>query len=125
MFFLFIVIIPIYLFVAYVQYTVYKKANVRSAILAWFPLIGFIPFYHAINRSAWNVLWGFIPVVNIVFGIIFFIEFLKAYGLSPWLVLISWIPLVPAIIYLYIAVSDVEYQIPYNSYAASREHYAS
>lgn len=106
-----------YLITSYVLYTIYRKANIRTAFLAWIPFIGFIPHFHVINRSAWNILWFIIPVANIIAGIIFAIEFLQAFGLSPWLVLICWVPFVIPIIYLYIAVADVEYQIPYNSYA--------
>ncbi|HDR8323180.1 hypothetical protein [Bacillus luti] len=103
-----------------IQYAVYKKAGIEYAWFAFTVVLGFIPFFHLINRSAWNILWYFLPFFTMIFclpflvigswalttvlvfvaslaivcvtGIIFNIKFLKAFGLSPWLILLYFIP---------------------------------
>ncbi|GAB6548569.1 hypothetical protein bcgnr5378_09330 [Bacillus cereus] len=113
-----------------IQYVVYKKAGIKHAWFALTVVLGFIPFFHSINRSAWNILWYILPFFTMIFclpflvigswswalttllvfvvsiaivcvtGIIFNIKFLKAFGLSPWLILLYLIPYLNVIMHL-------------------------
>lgn len=121
-------------------YKLYKKANHKYPWLAFLIFPAFVPFFHVINRSAWNVLWMLVPYLTMitgsilmendqnyrlglilflvslvpyfVFAIKFTIEFLDVYGIDrPWILAILLIPLAQYVILGYMAFSrNVQYK---------------
>lgn len=82
----------IYLVVAGAFYSMFRKAGTPNAWLAFIPIAGLWPFLWTINRSAWNVLWLLIPVVNYVLMLYWLGQLLKAFRHSPWFVLLMLFP---------------------------------
>jgi hypothetical protein len=98
-----------------VFFKIYKKAKVKSNWMVFIPIFPFsiIPFFHSIDKSAWQVLKWFIPVAGIYFIIKDQVEFYKRFGLKPAVtILLSYfIPFAALIIFIYIAFSkEVEYE---------------
>ncbi|WP_249226873.1 DUF5684 domain-containing protein [Alicyclobacillus mengziensis] len=99
----------IYVVVAGAFYSMFRKAGTPNAWLAFIPIAGLWPFLWTINRSAWNVLWLFIPVVNYIITLYWLGQLLKSFDHSPWLVLLALFPLLNLIllgILIYIGYSN-------------------
>jgi hypothetical protein len=108
----FLVSLLVYLIFSFTLFKLYQKAGLKSAFYAFIPILGTIPFFHAINRSAWNFLWLLVPLANIYFSIRFQIEFLRAYGQNDWAVLVYiFLPPLGLIHFLFMAFhKDVEFE---------------
>ncbi|UOF92591.1 hypothetical protein LSG31_10775 [Fodinisporobacter ferrooxydans] len=78
-------------------YKMYTKANVWSPWLAFIPIANLWPFMWTIKKSAWNILWLIIPIVNLVFSIIWTIRLLKAFNMNPLWALLFIGYVIPAI----------------------------
>lgn len=101
----------IYLLSSFFYYKIYQKADLSNAWMAWVPILNIIPFFHVINRSAWNVLYLLIPIASIYFVFKFLIEFIKAFGLNPWFIIGFLISPINLIILGYMAFNkDVTYR---------------
>lgn len=102
-----IILILMYLIQAYAFYKLAEKAGVENPWLAFIPILQFVLFFHIIDRSAWYVLICFIPLVNIIAGIIFYVEFYRAFDIDTVLIVLAIIfPFVGGILLLYMAFSD-------------------
>lgn len=71
-----------YLLNAITLYKLSEKASVRNSWLAFIPVVQFILFFHILDKSAWNVLWILVPIVNIVFLLKWTHEFYLRFGTS-------------------------------------------
>lgn len=103
-----------YLLGAFVLFALFRKAGYRFCLFAFFPILNLIGILHIIDRSGWNVLWTFVPIANLVFGILWGIDFLKVYGMNPWWLAMLVLPYVGAlgffVLNLYMATArDVTY----------------
>jgi hypothetical protein len=76
--------IALYMFMSYTYSCVYEKAGVNNMFLAFFPILQLLPLYKIIGKSPWNVLWVFVPVVNLGFIVYWTILFFQAFKMSPW-----------------------------------------
>lgn len=115
--FILIIDIILYLIAAIATFFLYQKAQHRYAWFAFIPFLSFIPFFHIIKKSAWNVLWILVPVANIIFAIIWTIQWLKAFGINPWILLLYIVPFVNIFVLFYMSFSTkVVYQHNDNSY---------
>lgn len=112
-----IIIILMYLVQAYAFYKLAEKAGVENPWLSFIPILQLILFLHIIDRSAWYVLVCFIPLVNIIAGIIFYIEFYKAFDIDTVLIVFAILfPVVGGILLLYMGFSDSIQYIGTNRY---------
>lgn len=94
LFFYFVVLAAVYVLGSLATYKLYKKAGVNHAWMAWVPVLNAWPYFWVIGKSSWNILWGFVPIVNIIFAIIWQVKFLNAFGFSGhWL----WFTLLPGV----------------------------
>jgi hypothetical protein len=87
--------IGLYILSATAAYKMYKKARVNYAWLAFIPIASLWPFMWTVGKSAWNILWLCIPVVDVIFMLIWQARLYRAFGLSPWLLLIYLGCLIP------------------------------
>lgn len=87
-----IVAIAMYVLESLAYFKLFKKAQTPHAWMAWIPGFYIFPLLWTIGKSGWNVLWMFVPVVDVVLIIIWMVRFLKSYGQSGhWL----WFMLLP------------------------------
>lgn len=99
-----VIVIAVYVVSALAFFKIYKKADVPHAWMAWVPILNLIPYLWTIKKSAWNLLWLFVPIANIVFAIIWQVRLYKVFGMSPhWL----WFYLLPGIGSLIIFIQHV------------------
>ncbi|MFC7394600.1 hypothetical protein [Scopulibacillus cellulosilyticus] len=68
--FMWIVFLAIYILQATAMFKMYQKANIKHAWLAYIPIAQLWPFFWAIKKSAWNILWFLLPIAGIVIGVI-------------------------------------------------------
>jgi len=103
-----------YIIQALAFYAMGRKARVSYSWLAFIPILQIFVLLAIIRRSAWNVLWLLIPVVNVIFGIIWYVRLFRAFGQNPWLLLLLIIPgigeLVLFVMLLYMGFSSAQYQ---------------
>lgn len=105
-----------YVLTAWALYTLFSKARYRHRFFAIFPIFNTIGVLHIIGRSGWNVLWTFVPIANLVFGILWGIDFLKSFGMNPWWLAVLVLPYLGTLAFLaltvYMAASkEVTYDI--------------
>lgn len=88
-----------------------RKAGYDLAWLAFIPFLLFIPFLMLLKRSLWNVLLVFIPIVNVIYGIIWALEIQQVFGRNKWMVLlVFFVPGFAFFYYIYLGVSkNVKY----------------
>ncbi|WLR42358.1 DUF5684 domain-containing protein [Bacillus carboniphilus] len=85
---LFLITFLFYFAGSYPFFLLFKKADYENAWFAFIPILNIIALLHVIEKSGWNTLWYFVPVVGLVFTIIWFVYFLRAYNQNPWFVLL-------------------------------------
>lgn len=101
----------LYVVVAVTFFMLFRKAQVKLAWLAFLPIAQLWPFFWTIKKSAWNVLWIFVPtvvallgtqlhlqlgvllfvvgsVLPLVLGVIWQVRLFKAFHMNPWWLLI-------------------------------------
>lgn len=81
------------------NYLMARKAGVRTAWLSFIPFLNWIPYFGMLNKSAWNILWLFVPVVNIILMIIWTVELFSVFDRNPAMILL-WL-LVPGFSFVY------------------------
>ena len=99
---------------ALVFYRMAQKADVRNAWLAFIPVFQFILFFHLLDKSAWNVLWLLVPLLNVVLGLYWLYQLFERFdagGTMGILVIVlsvfAGLPL--ALYFFYIAFGDKAY----------------
>ncbi|GMA51626.1 hypothetical protein GCM10025857_29830 [Alicyclobacillus contaminans] len=97
--------IGLYMFMSYTYSCVYQKAGVSNIFLAYFPILQLLPLYKIIGKSGWNVLWLFVPVVNICFVVYWTVLFFRAFRMSPWWTLLVFFTPFWFLIIIYMAYS--------------------
>lgn len=119
-----ILVLGIYLLTSTINFFIFRKARVKLAWLAYVPFGQMWPFFWMIKKSAWNILWLFVPlgvafsgammndtlgtilleagsVIPLVMWIIWQVRLLKAFTMSPWLLLILIGFLIPVLHFLF------------------------
>jgi hypothetical protein len=74
-----IIALVIVVFYVACEWIIFSKAN-QPGWAAIIPILNTVIFLHVIGRSGWWILIFFVPVVNIIFGLIFIHELSKAFG---------------------------------------------
>ncbi|HEX7064170.1 MAG TPA: hypothetical protein VF199_03815 [Bacillales bacterium] len=97
-----IIFIVIYLGVYILQATaffkMFKKADVEPAWLAYIPIAQVWPFFWTIKKSAWNILWFFLPVAGGIVGGILLAAMQDNGGLAIFITIIVLSSIVPMIL---------------------------
>ncbi len=69
-----------------------RKARVSYAWMSFIPLLQVFVILAIIRRSAWNVLWLLVPLVDVVLAIIWYVRLFRAFGQNPWWLLLLLVP---------------------------------
>lgn len=83
--------IGVYVWVALCLYTIARKTNTENPWLAWIPIANIILACQIAGKPWWWIFLFFIPIVNIVLGIIVMWNICEARGKPGWLGLLVFI----------------------------------
>ncbi|MCK5598404.1 hypothetical protein KAI78_02170 [bacterium] len=101
--------IVLYVYMALVLQTIAKKTNTENAWFAWIPILNLVLMIMIAQKPMWWIaMIIFVPIANIVFGIMVWIEILKRRNYPPIWFLLFLIPIVNLIILGVIAWKDRE-----------------
>lgn len=105
-----IVFIISYLINAIPLYFMAKKAKIKNRWVAFIPVVQAVTMLHMIDKSGWNIFLLFIPILNIILGVMWMMKLFQAFGMSRDLVVLNailyfFMPIVPFIFYFIVAFS--------------------
>lgn len=69
-----------------------RKARISYSWMSFIPLLQVFVILAIIRRSAWNVLWLLVPLVDVVFAIIWYVRLFQAFRQNPWWLLLLLVP---------------------------------
>ncbi len=105
--------IVLYVYMALVLQTIAKKTNTENAWFAWIPILNLVLMIMIARKPMWWIaMIIFVPIANIVFGIMVWIEILKRRNYPPIWFLLFLIPIVNLIILGVIAWKDRDEEVP-------------
>jgi hypothetical protein len=98
--------VGVYLFTCYCLKRICEKCGRNPGILIWIPIVQLVPLLELAGMAVWMIILFFIPIVNIVIGVMMWAKICEARGKSPWLVLMIFIPVVNIAFVPYLAFSE-------------------
>ena len=105
-----LVILGVMLFVwfifCYCLKRICEKCDTEPGILIWIPIFNLIPMLQAAGLSSWLILLFFVPLLNIVMGLVMWVKICQARGKSALLVIMLFIPLLNLLFIPYLAFSE-------------------
>lgn len=72
--------LALYLVQAFAYYKMAEKADVKNSWLAFIPFLQFVLLFHLIDKSAWNIIWLIIPLVNVVLMLVWTYRLFEVFG---------------------------------------------
>ena len=102
----FIVIIVLYVYVAYSLQVIAVKTNTDNAWFAWIPILNIYLMCKIADKPGWWIILFLIPIVNIVIFIIVCMRIAERRGKPSWLGIVWIIPVVGLVVQGYLAFSD-------------------
>lgn len=102
-----IVVLVFVLFYGFCLMKIAQKTNTENGWLGFIPILNVLLMVNIARKPWWWFLVIlFVPIANIVLGIIVWIEICKARGKSPWILLLFLVPIVNLLVLPYLAFSD-------------------
>ena len=95
-----------YVWIALCLYIIAKKTNTENPWLAWIPIANVVLACQIAGKPWWWIFLFFIPLVNIVLGIIVMWNICEARGKPGWLGILMIIPVANLIIPGILAFTD-------------------
>lgn len=95
-----------YLFGCYCCRLICQKTGNPPGPLIWVPLLQMFPLLRAAGMSPWWFLAYFIPLLNVVAGLVWSVRIVQARGKSIWLAVFLVLPLTNLLAFLYLAFSS-------------------
>ena len=96
----------LYLFFCFCCKRICEKAGHTPGILIWIPIAQLVPLLQVAGMQVWMIILFFVPIANIIVGIMMWAKICAARGKSPWLVILMFIPLVNIVFLPYLAFSE-------------------
>jgi len=87
-----------YVWMALTLYIIANRTNTPNSWLAWIPIANLYLMCKEAGKSGWWTILFFIPLLNIVIGIIVWMEIAKACNKPSWLGILMIIPFVNLVI---------------------------
>ena len=94
-----------YLFYCYCAMLICQKAQTQPGIFIWLPVLQLFPLLKAARMSGWWFLAFFIPIINIIAGIIWSVEIAKARGKSGMVGFLLLLPVLNVFAFMFLAFS--------------------
>jgi hypothetical protein len=104
--FLIVICLALYVFFCFCCKRICEKCGVTPGVLIWIPIAQIVPMLQVAKMELWMIILFFIPIVNIVVGIMMWAKICQARGKSPWLVILMFIPIANIIFIPYLAFSE-------------------
>ena len=104
--FIFIFVVIYYLYFAFCLFKIAKKTNTGNAWFAWLPILDFLLMIRIAKKPDWWIVLLFLPIINILTGILLWMGISKALGKSQWLGIFMIITPINLIIPAYLAFSN-------------------
>ena len=98
--------LALYVFICYCLKRICQKCGEDPGILIWIPIAQLVPLLKIAKMDLWMIILFFIPIVNIVIGVMMWAKICTARGKSPWLVVMMFIPIVNIAFIPYLAFSE-------------------
>ena len=95
-----------YIWVALCLYIIAKKTNTENPWMAWIPIANVVLACQIAGKPWWWIFLFFIPIVNIVLGIIVMWKICEVRGKPGWLGILMIIPVANLIIPGILAFTD-------------------
>jgi hypothetical protein len=104
--FLLLIVLVCYIYFAICEMKIAKKTNTSDGWMAWLPILNIYLMVKIAQKPSWWLLLMFIPLVNIIIGVILWAEISKRLGKPEWLGLLVLIPVANIVLPGYLAFSD-------------------
>jgi len=101
-----LVYIALYAYSAFCLQSIAKRTNTENGYLAWIPIANIYLMCKIAGKPGWWLLLLFIPLVNIVIGIILWVGIAKACGKPGWLGILVFVPIVDLVVIGYLAFGE-------------------
>ena len=101
--------LALYVFICYCLKRICQKCGEDPGILIWIPIAQLVPLLKIAKMDLWMIILFFIPIVNIVIGVMMWAKICTARGKSPWLVILMFIPMLILMFIILIVLSVVMY----------------
>lgn len=98
--------LALYVWLALTLYVIANKTDTRNSWLAWIPIANLYLMCKVAGRSGWWTILFFIPLVNLVLGVIIWMEIARARNQPSWMGILMIIPIVNLIILGILAFSE-------------------
>jgi hypothetical protein len=95
-----------YVWIALCLYIIAKKTNTENPWMAWIPIANIILACQIAGKPWWWIFLFFIPIVNIVLGIIVMWKICEVRGKPGWLGILMIVPIANLIIPGILAFTD-------------------
>jgi len=95
-----------YVYLALALQAIAKKTNTQDAWWAWIPILNILLMLNIAKKPLWWILLLFIPLVNIVIGVIVWMGVAEARGKPNWWGILMIVPVANFIVPGYLAWSD-------------------
>lgn len=105
-FFLVIVCVASYVYIALCLQTIARKTNTPNGWLAWIPIANLILMLNIAQKPVWWILLLFIPLVNIVVGVIVWMQIAKVRNKPEWWGILMIVPVANLVAPAYLAWAD-------------------
>jgi hypothetical protein len=103
-----IVSILLYLFFCFCIFLIAKKLEVPAPWLAFIPIINIWTIVSCAGKPWWWILLLFVPLLNIIIGILIWVYITENMGKNKWLGLLMIVPIVNYIFLAFLAFSKTE-----------------
>jgi len=101
-----VISLAFYIFFCFCCKRICEKCGHQPGVLIWIPIVNLIPMLQVAGMATWMLILFFIPLVNIVVGIMMWAKVCSARGKSPWLVLMMFVPFLNIVFIPYLAFSE-------------------
>jgi hypothetical protein len=103
---LLVLCLGLYIFYCFCCKRICEKVGQEPGILIWIPVAQLVPLLQVAGMQVWMIILMFIPLVNMVVGIMMWAKICTARGKSPWLVILMFIPIANLVFIPYLAFSE-------------------
>jgi len=111
--FIFIMILAVicYVYMAVCLMFLAKKTNVANGWWAWVPILNIFLMLKVAGKEWWWILLFFVPLVNMVIGIVLWMAIAERVGKPSWVGVLIILPLVGQFVPAYLAFSKFEKKV--------------
>lgn len=101
-----LVYLAAYLFFSFCLFKIAKKCCVDNAWLAWVPIVQIVPMLQSGGKPIWWIILFFIPLVNIVMGVLVWMGISERRGKPSWIGILVIVPIIGLFVPIYLAFSE-------------------